>query len=69
MPLEERRSRHNALFQTLLAHDVRDWGERFLSALTPPQASSKWPSWPKITEQMALTKKRRVDNIIEETAL
>jgi trehalose 6-phosphate synthase len=71
MPLEERRSRHNALFQMLLVHDARDWGERFLSALTPPQASPKWPSWPKVTEQMALTKKQRVDNIahIEETAL
>ena len=71
MPLEERRSRHNALFQMLLAHDVRDWGERFLSALTPPPASAKWPSLPKVMEQMALTKKPRVDNIahIEETAL
>lgn len=36
MPLEERRSRHDALFQVLTANDVESWGERFLIALTRP---------------------------------
>jgi trehalose 6-phosphate synthase len=36
MPLEERRSRHAALFRVLTANDVKMWGERFLIALTRP---------------------------------
>jgi trehalose 6-phosphate synthase len=36
MPLEERRSRHDALFQVLMANDIDSWGERFLIALTRP---------------------------------
>jgi len=53
-----------------LVHDA-GWGERFLSALTASTGVSEWPSWPKVTEKMALTKKQRVDNIahIEETLL
>jgi trehalose 6-phosphate synthase len=39
MPLEERRSRHDALFQVLMANDVKNWGERFLAALTRPLPS------------------------------
>ncbi|MGQ0740977.1 MAG: alpha,alpha-trehalose-phosphate synthase (UDP-forming) [Alphaproteobacteria bacterium] len=33
MPLEERRSRQEALFHALLKNDVTFWGERFLAAL------------------------------------
>jgi trehalose 6-phosphate synthase len=36
MPLDERRSRQDALFQVLMANDVKTWGERFLMALTCP---------------------------------
>jgi trehalose 6-phosphate synthase len=36
MPLDERRTRHDAMFQVLLANDVKLWGERFLTALTRP---------------------------------
>jgi trehalose 6-phosphate synthase len=42
MPLEERRSRHDALFQVLTANDVESWGDRFLIALTRPV---KIPNW------------------------
>jgi trehalose 6-phosphate synthase len=42
MPLEERRSRHQALFQVISDNDLNSWGEHFLAALTrdgtsPPQ--------------------------------
>ncbi len=47
MPLDERRSRNDALFQALLANDVNSWGERFLNALTPPQTFLNWLSWVK----------------------
>ena len=36
MPLDERRERHDALFQGLLANDVESWGEHFLSNLMRP---------------------------------
>ena len=36
MPLDERRSRHDAMFQVLMTNDVESWGERFLIALTRP---------------------------------
>ena len=36
MPLEERRTRHDASFQVLAKNDVESWGERFLIALTRP---------------------------------
>jgi trehalose 6-phosphate synthase len=39
MPPDERRARHDALFQVLLANDVKLWGERFLTALTQPLTS------------------------------
>jgi trehalose 6-phosphate synthase len=38
MPLDERRARHDALFQVLLTNDVKLWGERFLTALMRPLA-------------------------------
>jgi trehalose 6-phosphate synthase len=37
MPLGERRARHDAQFQVLMANDVKSWGERFLIDLTRPQ--------------------------------
>ena len=33
MPLAERKTRHAALYATLLRHDISDWGDKFLSAL------------------------------------
>jgi trehalose 6-phosphate synthase len=42
MPLEERRSRHDALFQVLMANDIDSWGERFLIALTRPVNLPNW---------------------------
>src|SRR6266478_5044907 len=42
MPLDERRSRHDTLFQVLMANDVKVWGERFLIALTRPL---NFPNW------------------------
>ena len=41
MPLDERRSRHQALFQMLLTRDVRHWSERFPSASLPPESPSQ----------------------------
>jgi trehalose 6-phosphate synthase len=38
MPLDERRSRHAVLFEVLRAHDVKGWGESFLTALTWPDS-------------------------------
>jgi trehalose 6-phosphate synthase len=37
MSLDERRTRYDAMFQVLLANDVRLWGERFLITLTRPR--------------------------------
>jgi trehalose 6-phosphate synthase len=34
MPLEERRTRHEALFRTISANDLQSWGELFLATLT-----------------------------------
>jgi trehalose 6-phosphate synthase len=42
MPLDERRSRRDAMFQVLMANDVESWGERFLMALTQPQSLPNW---------------------------
>jgi len=42
MPLEERRRRHDALFQVLMTNDVESWGERFLIALTRPLNLPNW---------------------------
>jgi trehalose-6-phosphate synthase len=36
MPLDERRTRHDAMFQVLLANDVKLWGDSFLINLTRP---------------------------------
>jgi trehalose 6-phosphate synthase len=42
MPLEERRERHAALYDTLLKNDIAHWAERFLATLTRPRATN-WP--------------------------
>src|SRR5262249_23661611 len=34
MPLEERRDRHAAAHATLLANDINQWGDKFITALT-----------------------------------
>jgi trehalose 6-phosphate synthase len=38
MPLEERKTRHKALFQVLEAADAKPWAESFLAALTKPRS-------------------------------
>ena len=43
MSVEERRSRNDALFQVLMANDVKSWGNRFLIALTRPLKPPKRP--------------------------
>jgi trehalose-6-phosphate synthase len=45
MPLEERHSRHDAMFQVLLTNDVESWGERFLIALTRPVNLPNWQTF------------------------
>jgi trehalose-6-phosphate synthase len=49
MPLEERRSRHAALFQVISDNDLNWWGEHFLAALTKDDSSTPWH------EQLGLT--------------
>jgi trehalose 6-phosphate synthase len=42
MPIEERRSRHKALFQLISDNDLRSWGELFVASLT---RDADLPSW------------------------
>ncbi|MGP0092722.1 MAG: alpha,alpha-trehalose-phosphate synthase (UDP-forming) [Xanthobacteraceae bacterium] len=42
MPLDERRARHEAIFQVLSTNNVELWGERFLIALTRPLNLPNW---------------------------
>jgi trehalose 6-phosphate synthase len=42
MPLDERRARHDAMFQVLLTNNAKSWGERFLTALALPLAFPNW---------------------------
>jgi trehalose 6-phosphate synthase len=42
MPLDERRSRHQALFQVISDNDLNSWGEHFLAALTKEGTSPPW---------------------------
>jgi len=42
MPLEERRERHGAMYETLVHNDIAHWAERFIATLTRPRR----PSWP-----------------------
>jgi len=39
MPLDERRTRHQALFQVISDNDLNSWGEHFLAVLTKDEAS------------------------------
>ena len=39
MPLEERKARHHEMIKMLSVNDIKHWGERFLAALTRPQAN------------------------------
>jgi trehalose 6-phosphate synthase len=66
MPLDERRSRHHALFQFLLARDVKYWGDRFLGALTRPQDTPKWHSWAKVADQRSGSVKQRIVGIADQ---
>jgi trehalose 6-phosphate synthase len=44
MSLDERRARHDMLYQSLLANDIKFWGDRFLAALTRPHGlPSRFP--------------------------
>ena len=42
MPLEERRERHQAMYETLVRNDIAHWAERFITTLIRPRR----PSWP-----------------------
>ena len=42
MPLDERRARHDAMFQVLRTNDAKSWDERFLIALALP---TDFPNW------------------------
>ena len=42
MPLAERRARHEAMFQVLLANDVKSWGDRFLGNLRRQTVLPNW---------------------------
>jgi trehalose 6-phosphate synthase len=55
MPLDERRKRHQELFQVLTANDISSWGERFLTALTRPLQLPNWLGLPNWLAQTALT--------------
>ncbi|RYY59603.1 MAG: trehalose-6-phosphate synthase, partial [Comamonadaceae bacterium] len=45
MPLEERRSRHEAMMLTLRKYDVHWWCDSFLAGLESAQAEEKGPTW------------------------
>jgi trehalose 6-phosphate synthase len=42
MPLEERRTRHEALFRVISENDLQAWGERFLATLTQKPDLPQW---------------------------
>jgi trehalose 6-phosphate synthase len=42
MPLAERRTRHEALYQAICDNNIKAWGERFMLALTRPQTRPAW---------------------------
>ena len=41
--LDERRSRHEALVKVLSENDIKDWGGRFVDALTQPAGPARLP--------------------------
>jgi trehalose 6-phosphate synthase len=43
MPLDERRGRHSTLVNVLSENDIKDWGARFVAALTNPTEVKRWP--------------------------
>jgi trehalose 6-phosphate synthase len=43
MPLEERRERHAAMYETLSRNDIAHWAEQFLSVLARPPRAANWP--------------------------
>ena len=45
MPVEERRSRHAAMMETVRRYDVHWWCDSFLAALGEARAEEKGPSW------------------------
>jgi trehalose 6-phosphate synthase len=45
MPLEERKSRHAAMMESLRRYDVHWWCDSFLAALSDARAEEKGPSW------------------------
>jgi trehalose 6-phosphate synthase len=45
MPVEERRSRHHALMETIRRYDVHWWCDSFLAALGQARAEEKGPNW------------------------
>jgi trehalose-6-phosphate synthase len=47
MPLEERRARHQVLFQVISDNDLNSWGEHFLAVLSKSGA-------PPLHEQLEL---------------
>jgi trehalose 6-phosphate synthase len=57
MPLEERRARHQVLFQVISDNDLNSWGEHFLAALstsgTPPQLRDELELGPAVTAGLA----------------
>lgn len=42
MPLEERQTRHKAMYETLLRNDIAHWAERFIATLTLPPRNADW---------------------------
>jgi hypothetical protein len=42
MSLDERRSRHQALFRSISENDLRAWGELFLAAMTKDPDLPRW---------------------------
>ena len=45
MPLDERRERHEAIFQAILRDDIESWADRFLHALARPRAAASDLDW------------------------
>jgi len=43
MPLEERRERHRAMYETLTQNDIAHWAERFITTLAQPPRLATWP--------------------------
>ena len=43
MPVEERKARHSSLIKVLSENDIRDWGNRFIAALTRPAPVASVP--------------------------